>query len=998
MVKKTKNTAKIATYGALLAVFSGAITTPVAAATTGGAENVRAEAVNNSVKTEATTKSDSSISAKPASTINGITWGDMSYSGSAANGLQVNNGVTSGELSFKLDISSLAGVNLFDKTYFRVKLPEEFRALAQTSAFRNAIRGTFRTQNFAGIFNNEYSYSSSDIRVDTASNEIIFTNRPVTNIELLSKTTLDMTINLGQAINESGVRIADSSDGYYHEQSALSQSGDIIDWTIGNRESKVDIPLRVMDPGAATPDNTRPEINVSAKNTNVSLNSKFDNAKALEGVTAYDKEDGDITRKIIVTSNTVDTSKPGYYVVSYSVTDSKGLEAQASTMIHVIDDAKDYALTANSYQMGSKEITGTYGKDVAKVDISVNGEVKAHAILNNGKFTVADADKIVTDKNQFVEAIALDKEGKEQTRKTVTVTGEVHKDWSLTPDTYVLGTKTITGTYGKDVEKVQLYIDGEFVETATLNNGRFTLDNAEYFVKSKDQKVNVIAVGDGFQQTVKPVIIVGDEDKDYSLAANSYKIGSSSLTGTYGKDITQVDVSVNGQIKASASLNSGNFTLYNANKFIADKNQFVEVIGRDKDGKEQARKTVILTGEVQKDYSLSANSYKIGSDTLTGKLGADIKYVRLSVDGKIKKQADVTVGSDGTRTFKFKGLAGAKIITSKDQKVEVVGVDKQYIEHARKAVTVTGDDIKDYSITPNSYKIGSETLTGKVGADVKYIRLFVDGQVKRPGTITTDKDGNKTFTVTGLAGTGIITNKNQKVEVIAKDKNYVEHTRKTVTVTGDDITNDYSLTANTYNLGTSTLTGTYGANVNRVRLVVNGQTVAKATLNATNHTYQFVGVDGFVTENEDQIVVKADDSQFHEVNSVNVNWTAKGLSGLINKDDKVEVVGVDKQYKEKAIVNVLTENPNLDYSLTAPNSFEIGKTNVLQGTWGKDIKAVRLLVNGEVRKNGDLDTSNHTYTLKGLLYVDIKPGDKVEVVGYGDGYKEVVSKTLNVIG
>ena len=43
---------------------------------------------------------------------------------------------------------------------------------------------------------------------------------------------------------------------------------------------------------------------------------------AKEGVTAWDEEDGDITDRIEVVSNNVDTSKAEKYEVTYNVTDS----------------------------------------------------------------------------------------------------------------------------------------------------------------------------------------------------------------------------------------------------------------------------------------------------------------------------------------------------------------------------------------------------------------------------------------------------------------------------------------------------------------------------------------------------------------------------------------------------------------------------------------------------------------------------------------------------
>lgn len=71
------------------------------------------------------------------------------------------------------------------------------------------------------------------------------------------------------------------------------------------------------------PDNEPPVINATDRTLNVG--DKFD---PREGVTATDKEDGDLTDKIIIVKNDVDTSNPGVYDVTYEVTDSK----QATTI------------------------------------------------------------------------------------------------------------------------------------------------------------------------------------------------------------------------------------------------------------------------------------------------------------------------------------------------------------------------------------------------------------------------------------------------------------------------------------------------------------------------------------------------------------------------------------------------------------------------------------------------------------------------------------------
>ncbi len=77
------------------------------------------------------------------------------------------------------------------------------------------------------------------------------------------------------------------------------------------------------------PLNEAPTIDVTDKE--ITVGDKFD---PKEGVTAKDKEDGNLTDKIEILKNTVDPSKPGVYEVTYKVTDSKG--ASCTKTIKVI--------------------------------------------------------------------------------------------------------------------------------------------------------------------------------------------------------------------------------------------------------------------------------------------------------------------------------------------------------------------------------------------------------------------------------------------------------------------------------------------------------------------------------------------------------------------------------------------------------------------------------------------------------------------------------------
>ncbi|MEG1002062.1 MAG: glycosyl hydrolase family 18 protein [Clostridium sp.] len=101
-------------------------------------------------------------------------------------------------------------------------------------------------------------------------------------------------------------------------------------------------------------ENTAPVIK-GVKNQTLVIGDKFD---PLNGVTAFDKEDGDLTSNIII-SGTVDTSKASTYPLVYTVSDSKGLKVSSDCTIMVKDKGtipNDNYDNAKIYNAGDKVI------------------------------------------------------------------------------------------------------------------------------------------------------------------------------------------------------------------------------------------------------------------------------------------------------------------------------------------------------------------------------------------------------------------------------------------------------------------------------------------------------------------------------------------------------------------------------------------------------------------------------------------------------------------
>ena len=81
---------------------------------------------------------------------------------------------------------------------------------------------------------------------------------------------------------------------------------------------------------AEATENSIPEL----KGTNDVIIDKGNNYSLLNGVRAYDKEDGDLTHKISVDGN-INTEKEGKYKIEYTVEDSEGATNKSVRYIEV---------------------------------------------------------------------------------------------------------------------------------------------------------------------------------------------------------------------------------------------------------------------------------------------------------------------------------------------------------------------------------------------------------------------------------------------------------------------------------------------------------------------------------------------------------------------------------------------------------------------------------------------------------------------------------------
>lgn len=99
---------------------------------------------------------------------------------------------------------------------------------------------------------------------------------------------------------------------------------------------------------------------IHAEDKTLTVGDTFD---AMKDVTAIDAEDGDLTDKIVITKNTVDTSKAGKYTIVYEVTDSHGTRVVRTIYVTVQQKTTD---------TGKEDSNKDSAKDTAQTSTQTN--------------------------------------------------------------------------------------------------------------------------------------------------------------------------------------------------------------------------------------------------------------------------------------------------------------------------------------------------------------------------------------------------------------------------------------------------------------------------------------------------------------------------------------------------------------------------------------------------------------------------------------------------
>ena len=441
---------------------------------------------------------------------------------------------------------------------------------------------------------------------------------------------------------------------------------------------------------------------ITASDKTIKVGDKFN---PLEGVTAHDEEDKDLTKSIKVAKNEVDTSKPGTYKVVYEVTDSDGARATKEITVTVKSDiVLADSITINNksdnkvYIGGSKTITASVNEsaDLKDIDWKISDSSIAELrIIGNEARIVAKAKGEVT-----LTALTTDGSNKSDTM-TINVLNfeEDNEVPSYVKD--VIDTDVLTPMSGSGAEESPLEFE---VKDVTVNKLDKFLDNLE----SLDYKVLSIS-----------------EDDNFTI----YKIKVVNKSGLFRLFKSTEDTYIN--IKVSKSLDNADEINDRLSKLSDNETQKPEnnkpTISID------GLNTNIMVGD-KFDPLAGISAYDKEDGDLTGSI---------NVSGKV----DTT--KPGTYTLKYtvKDSQGEEtsitvdiIVSEKTETNEVTKGEKPVIKVTSSVDTITVGDKFDPLSGVSAYDKEDGDLTGSIKISGS-IDTSKAGKYKLTYTVE-DKDGN----------------------------------------------------------------------------------------------------------------------------------------------------------------------------------------------------------------------------------------------------------------
>ncbi|HGF7312544.1 TPA: BspA family leucine-rich repeat surface protein [Enterococcus hirae] len=295
----------------------------------------------------------------------------------------------------------------------------------------------------------------------------------------------------------------------------------------------------------------------------------------------------------------------------------------------------------------------------------------------------------------------------------------------LKPQEYHVGDVNITGTYTGDMSLGRLTVNGKVVSWGgSFKDGQFS-----YYVGVGKLKVGDKVVLDGYNKEKELIdskeIEVISESSGSIDQVDTYKLGDSTITGTYTGDIHKGKLVVNGEVVSwGGTYKDGKFSYYVNSQIIKAGDQ-ATIQGYDKFDTPLGDPQPVTIGE---QLGQLTEAHRVGISTvIEGTYTGDVYQGILLVNGEKVSQG----GSfkDG----KFSYYVG-NLKVSEDDQVVLMGANNrgQQIPGSEIDVTIQTPTAEINELT---YKLGTQTIKGAYGSDTQVHQghLFVNGKLISKG-------------------------------------------------------------------------------------------------------------------------------------------------------------------------------------------------------------------------------------------------------------------------
>ncbi len=375
----------------------------------------------------------------------------------------------------------------------------------------------------------------------------------------------DKTIEVGDKFNPMyGVSATDKEDGN------ITKDIKVIKNTVDtSKAGKYKVVYSVTDSNGAT---TTEDITVTVKLKDLTLNKPpvinasnktikvGDKFNPLDGVTAIDEEDGNITKDIKVIKNTVDTSEVGIYKVIYKVTDSKGASNTKPILVTVRSNDKPLIIGADDTSI--KEGTLFDPMDgVAAIDTedgNITKHIKVDGYVNTNKPGTYELTYKVNDKDGNTDTVkrTIIVNPKELHINNLPVINASNKTIKVgdtfNPMTGVTATDKEDGNITKHIKVIENTVNTnkagtyKVVYKVTDSNGATTTKSIDVIVKSNDKPVingaNNASIKEGTSfDSMKGVTATDKEDGNITKHIKVTGSVDTNKPGTYELTYTVTD-------------------------------------------------------------------------------------------------------------------------------------------------------------------------------------------------------------------------------------------------------------------------------------------------------------------------------------------------------------------------------------------------------------------------------------------------------------------------